>query len=84
MKTNKSSVDPFDYHVSIVENIRLKNYEFIKLLQIMIIRYSYKYIFIIQMETVKELSNFCNAALFYDYKNLGITDELNQARSFKN
>ena len=34
------------------------------------------------MVTVNEFLNFCNAALFYDYKNLGITDELNQARSF--
>ena len=32
------------------------------------------------METVKIVLNFCNAFLFYDYKNLGITDEFNQAR----
>ena len=32
------------------------------------------------METVKDVLNFCNAAIFYDYKNIGIIEELNQAR----
>ena len=32
------------------------------------------------METVKDILNFCNAALFYVYKNIGITEELNQVR----
>ena len=32
------------------------------------------------METVKDLFNFCNAAVFYDYTNIGITCELNQVR----
>ena len=32
------------------------------------------------METIKDILNFCNAAIFYDYKNIGIIDELNQAR----
>ena len=32
------------------------------------------------METVKVILNFCNDAIFYDYKNVGITCELNQVR----
>ena len=36
------------------------------------------------METIKDFFNFCNAALFYDCKNLSITDKLNQARRFIN
>ena len=32
------------------------------------------------METKKDFLNFCIAAVFYDYKNIGIIDELNQAR----
>ena len=32
------------------------------------------------MKTIKDLSNFCNAALFHEYKNVGITCELNQVR----
>ena len=32
------------------------------------------------METVKDVLNFCNAAMSYGYKNIGIIDELNQAR----
>ena len=32
------------------------------------------------METVKDVLNFCNAAIFYDYKNIGSFEELNQAR----
>ena len=31
------------------------------------------------METTKEVLNFFNAAMFYDYKKLNITDKLNQA-----
>ena len=32
------------------------------------------------METIKEILNFCNAAVFYDYTNIGITCQLNQVR----
>ena len=32
------------------------------------------------METVKNILNFCNAAIFYEYTNIGITCELNQVR----
>ena len=32
------------------------------------------------METVKDILNFHNAAIFYDYKNRGIIEELNQVR----
>ena len=32
------------------------------------------------METVKDILNFCNAAVFCDYTNIGITCELNQVR----
>ena len=32
------------------------------------------------METIKDISNFCNAAVFYDYTNIRITCELNEAR----
>ena len=32
------------------------------------------------METVKDMLNFCNAAIFYDYKKVGIICELNQVR----
>ena len=32
------------------------------------------------METVKDILNFCNAAVFQDFKNIGITSELNQVR----
>ena len=32
------------------------------------------------METVKYLLNFCNSAIFYDYKDIRITCELNQVR----
>ena len=31
------------------------------------------------METVKDILNFCNAAVFYDYKNIGIIEGLSQA-----
>ena len=32
------------------------------------------------MESVKDTLNFCNAAIFYDYRNVGIICELNQVR----
>ena len=32
------------------------------------------------METQKGVLNFCNAAVFYDYKKLGNIDEFNKAR----
>ena len=32
------------------------------------------------METIKDILNFCKAAVFYDYTNIGITCELNQVR----
>ena len=32
------------------------------------------------METVKDILNFSNAAVFYDFTNIGITCELNQVR----
>ena len=35
------------------------------------------------METIKDILNFCNAAVFYDYTNIGITVELNQVRKCK-
>ena len=34
------------------------------------------------METTKDLLNFCNDAIFYDYKNIGIMCELNPVRTF--
>ena len=34
------------------------------------------------METVKDLLNFCNDAVFYDYKNIGIICELNLVQTF--
>ena len=34
------------------------------------------------METTKDLLNFCNDAVFYDYKNIGIIGELNSVRTF--
>ena len=34
--------------------------------------------FTIQMENVKDTLNFCNAPVFYDFTNIGITVELNQ------
>ena len=34
------------------------------------------------METAKGLLNFCNDAVFYDYKNIGIISELNPVRTF--
>ena len=32
------------------------------------------------MECVKDILNFCKTAVFYEYTNIGITCELNQAR----
>ena len=32
------------------------------------------------METVKDILNFCNAAIFYNYGDIGITCELNRVR----
>ena len=32
------------------------------------------------MESVKDILNFCNAAVFYDYTKIGITCEFNQVR----
>ena len=32
------------------------------------------------METIKVILNFCNAAVFYDFKKVGISCELNQVR----
>ena len=32
------------------------------------------------METVEEMLNFDNSAIFYDYTDIGITCELNQVR----
>ena len=34
------------------------------------------------METTKDLLNFCNDVVFYDYKNIGIICELNRVRTF--
>ena len=34
------------------------------------------------METVKDLLNFCNYALFYDHENIGVAEELNQVRKY--
>ena len=34
------------------------------------------------METVKDMLYFCNDAVFYDYKSVGIIEELNRVRTF--
>ena len=34
------------------------------------------------METIKDILNFCNDAVFYDYKNIGLICELNPVRTF--
>ena len=34
------------------------------------------------MRSIKGILNFCNAAIFYDYKNECITEELNQVRNY--
>ena len=31
-------------------------------------------------ETIKEILSFCNSAIFYDYKNLGVITELKKVR----
>ena len=35
------------------------------------------------METIKDISTFCNAAVFYNYTDIGIVCELNQVRKCK-
>ena len=35
------------------------------------------------MESVKDILNYCNSAIFYDYTNVGITVELNHVRKCK-
>ena len=32
------------------------------------------------MKTIKGILNFCNSAVFYEFKNIGIIEELNQVR----
>ena len=32
------------------------------------------------MDTIKDILSFCNAAVFYDYTNIGSTCEMNQVR----
>ena len=32
------------------------------------------------METIKDTLEFCNRAVFYDYKNIGIIEEINEIR----
>ena len=32
------------------------------------------------MESVKVILNFCNTAIYYDYKNVGIIEEINRVR----
>ena len=34
------------------------------------------------METIKDLINFCNHALFYDHENIGDAEEVNQVRIY--
>ena len=34
------------------------------------------------MESIKDILNFCNAAVFYDSKNIGNIEELNQVRKY--
>ena len=34
------------------------------------------------METTKDILNFCNAAIFYDYENDGVTAEINLVRKY--
>ena len=36
------------------------------------------------METVKDLLNFCNDSVFYDYENIRIICELSPVRTLKN
>ena len=42
-----------------------------------------------KMETINDILKFCDASIFYEYKNVGITPELSQVRkcifnSFRN
>ena len=39
-----------------------------------------RHFFHIEMETVKDILNFCSDSIFYDYNNIGIVEELNQVR----
>ena len=34
------------------------------------------------METIKDVLNYCNDAVFYDYSDIGVTCELNRVRTF--
>ena len=34
------------------------------------------------MKAIKDILNFCNAAIFYAYENEGIPEELNQVRKY--
>ena len=34
------------------------------------------------METVKDVSNFCIAAMFYDFKNMAVLEELKKVRKY--
>ena len=34
------------------------------------------------MKTIKDVSNFCTAAIFYDYENKEIIEELDQVRNY--
>ena len=36
------------------------------------------------METIEDISNFCNSAVFYDCENIGIILELNKLRKCVN
>ena len=36
------------------------------------------------MKTIKDILNFCNNALFYDYENDGIIEELSRVRKMYN
>ena len=39
-----------------------------------------RFILYILMKTIKDILNFCNAAIFYDYENDGIIEELSRVR----
>ena len=34
------------------------------------------------MKTIKDILNFCNAAIFHDYENERITEEINRVRKY--
>ena len=36
------------------------------------------------METIKDILNFCNVAVFHDYKNLGITKKIKTSAKMYN